>query len=229
MLRYFTKGFELIREKWCLVGVYFLLSILETAISLITKDNDLGLLWTLPTIFLFLSFSLSMPLFLVAENNKLTSGFVVKTALHNAKRLLLPALVLFIVLLIALFSLAIGVVTTQTNLKITAFLFELAKNYNPYQLIFVLTFSLLTFTPTLFSVENLGVGQSITKSITYSIKSFPFIIVVFAAYIAEWLIGGFIPRTSLLGELLLNVWAGVVALVVGAASLVYYQQRIKKL
>lgn len=218
----------MLREKWGLVTVYSLLSIFETAFSIITKDNDLGLLLILPTVFLLISFSLSMPLFLLIESNKLTSGFVVKTVLHSAKRLLLPTFVLFIVLLAALFSLALGVVTTQTNLKITAFLFEFAKIYNPYQLIFVLTFSLLTFTPTLFSVEKLGVGRSITKSINYSIKSFPFITIIFAANIIGWLVGGFIPRTSLLGELLLNAWAEVLALAVGAASLIYYEQKIKK-
>lgn len=243
MLDYFRKGFLLVNKTWPVIVVGFF------AYFLGFISPQLRVLGMLSWIGIFISwvFNLSIPRFyLDALERNLTRESFIATFMNNAKRLVIPGIVLFILMIFGLmFLLAILVMTLgpgQFDKESLVIFFSQFSPGNQYSLplgiisLFLATVAsgLFLFLPIYFSVEKIGFFRSLWQGILFVKKNLLFSFSAALIYFVFYeLIGIFLSPLMLLNQQLLysfingfvNVYIG---LIISAGSLIYYQDRKAK-
>jgi len=239
---YFIQGFSLLNRN---IDLYFL-ALLFTLISFLIQHLyklhlPIGFIITILSLVitvLSVSYSLTIPYFLSYKQigKKLDYGFLWRTILHNAKRLILPIIVLTLIAVIA-FIVIVIIVVVQLHVKIPQdfIRFLTQQGWNPWYVlfttIFTVIFSFFTFTSIFFSVENLGIFNAWMKSIAFSFKNIGFVVLIMAISVMAGFITSFtslIPFDRTLVTYLALIPTQYIHLGILASSLLFYQDRKKQ-
>lgn len=191
---YFKKGISLVNKSW---GIFLFGLILTALSSFPDLLGDSFIKRTLQAIgflliFIEFGFSFSLPVFLLArqEGKSVSFGDVLSTSLQNTKRLILPLILIFIVLIILAVLGFILVVQFIYGGNFN-FMQNTTQGFNLWNLLSVFLiglFSFITFSSIYFSLEKNGLFRSIKRSIGLSIKNLDFIAIIFVISASTFLI-----------------------------------------
>lgn len=181
-----------------------------------------------------MGFSLSIPIFLLRkqQNKSLDLQEMLSTTIQNTKRIILPAILLFIllvVLLIASFVL-VAIFLHPTKEQVPQFfqsLGNLSKGWNPYFLIPPVILSFFTFAPFFFALEHKGFFASIKDSFILSFRHLPYLAIVMLVGMISYSATSFLPVTEFWGLLLRYAISLYVSLIITASTLFYYHKAVK--
>ena len=241
---YFIQGFSLLNRN---IDLYFL-ALLFTLISFLIQHLyklhlPIGFIITILSLVitvLSVSYSLTIPYFLSYKQigKKLDYGFLWRTILHNAKRLILPIIVLTLIAVIAFIVIGIGIIVVvplhvKNPQDFVRFLTQ--QGWIPWYVlfttIFAVIFSFFTFTSIFFSVENLGIFNAWIKSIAFSFKNIEFVVLIMAISVMADFITSFtslIPFDRTFTTYLALIPTQYIHLGILASSLLFYQDRKKQ-
>lgn len=225
---YFQKGFFLANHSFDILLISFLFVLPLNLIPLMPSIQAFIVILYILLVFIYLGFSLSIPLFLESkqEQKKLDFKEVLFISLVNTKRIILPTILLFLLLVISILSFAFILQTSN----LTTFFSNLnnPSNFHPLWLFLSVFTSLLVFTPFFFALEKRGLLQSLVKSCKVVVRNFPYVLIIFVIeYVWSFALRS-IPSEVILGQLLQTIVSEYIALVTVASSLFYYQKIINK-
>lgn len=231
--KYLKQGISLTKKSLTLFWIDLAL-ILPTYIYSFFQENPA---WGFfPVIILILSvitvgFTVSLPYFLSLkqENTALQITDIFKTSFINIKRGFIQAFVLLLAFAILGNVLVLGAVV---GLKIPfdevmVFVQNLFRiqSWGFITLTIFLAFS--TFVSVYFSVEKESLFSSIKKSITTSLKHYPFVILISALSMIIPFAGSFIASDMWFLLILQTLFARYFYLIITSAILIYYQKEVK--
>ncbi|OGD86031.1 hypothetical protein A2696_04080 [Candidatus Curtissbacteria bacterium RIFCSPHIGHO2_01_FULL_41_13] len=246
---YFLNGFSLANR---ILDIYFI-SLLLTLIAFIPSflgQSIVGKISQFVTIPLFLiqfSFWMSIPLFLVDKQQNRATNYrnLSIVVLHNAKRLIIPGIILSIlfgilallVLLIAALNVAkTGSDPSQITTAIQNLIQKLLR-WNPIMISLTGLFSLFVFTSIYFSLENRGFFGSAKRSVIFSFKNLNFVLIIFLIHAIFYSLSSLFPPTFKipisvqgdLGLLIIVVLSQYMSFIIIASALLYYKNRTKEI
>mgnify|MGYP001566154337 CR=1 FL=1 len=238
IIQYLLKGFSLANRSLDILLIGFLLTITSTILGFLLSNTALEKAQSaLSFIFLFIgiSFTLSIPIFLLQKQQQKSLNYkeLIGILVKNTKRIMLPGILLFILftILLSLSLVIIAIALRPSENQVAAFFQNFGKDWQGWQLIFlipIILLSFLEFTPFFFSLENQGLWISIKNSIITAFRNLPYIGLVTLIMIITYSITSFISMGTTQGQLIRNLIAQYVNLVIAASSLFYYQSAIKK-
>ncbi|OGH48434.1 MAG: hypothetical protein A3G66_01460 [Candidatus Levybacteria bacterium RIFCSPLOWO2_12_FULL_39_17] len=246
---YFLKGFYLANRS---LDIYLLLVFLTLVAFLpsLLGQSIIGKILQFITIPLFLiqfGFWMSIPSFLVDKQQHKLINYrnLVIITLRNAKRLIVPSIILSILfgilalLLIfyAAFSYAKSGGDPSQIIRAIQNLTQSLLRWNPVFFIFPALFSFFVFTSIYFSLENKGFFGSVKRSVIFGFKNLNYIAIVFLIYAIFYSISSLFPPTfevplsaqTNLGLLIRGILGQYMFLIIVASSLLYYQSKVKEI
>ena len=246
---YFLQGFSLLNRN---IGLY-LIAVLFTLTSFIIQYLNkllyplgLGLIATVLSIvaaILSLSYSLSIPLLLSYKQQGESMDYhtLWKIIFRNAKRLIIPFMILIPIIFIALIIIGILLIINLHIKNPQQFIQLLGNNQpswnarNPSYVFFIsvlaVVFSFFTFSSIFFSIENFGIFSAWVKGVAFSFRNIGFITLVIVILLATNFISSIInllPFDRGLASYISLIPVGYIHLGVLASSLLYYQHRRAK-
>lgn len=237
---YFTKGFSLLIKNLDIYLISLVFSIILIINPLFigkipSSTNFLNVILGLVVALLSLSYSFSVPLFFnsLQQGNKLNSSYILHSTLRNAKRLMIPLVVLILGLIgLVMTSILIIILLGLNPDNIKIFTQDLSlpqsSGYTTLMVLLGVIFSLLNFTSIFFSVENLGLFTSMKKSILFSFRNLKFtlmilIITLFSNLLTFLMDPLILNQKNVLFSLIQSSVLGFVFLGTQISSLLYYQ------
>lgn len=234
VLNYFLEGFRLANRS---LEIYFILLILSLLYFYGTSfpNQPLSLVYSILSFIIFVisvSFSLSVPVFLIQkqQGNALSIPSLLSTTMVNTKRIILPGILIFTILIMFLIAtfILIGILLHPTSTQIAHFFQNFDPAWNPVVLILVIIFPFFVFTPLFFSLEKKGLLISIKHSIATCFKHLPYLILVIAIDVLSYSLNNLLPITDIGGSYLKSIISLYISFVIATSTLLYYQKRIKK-
>lgn len=231
ILDYFKKGFALTNKSWDLFAIGLLLSLLLSIPDLLGNFSGAWILQILGFLLFFITmgFSFSTAVFLSGKQEGGPIGFskILSTTMSNAKRLIFPFSLIFI-LLVILGVVSVGIIFAVYGEK--ADFAQIAQGFDRWKLlatVFVGLFSFTTFTSVYFSIEKIGFFKSIKKSISFSFQNLDFMLVVYVAtVIIDAINSSFFSNNQIWYQAFVqNIIYQYSGLVITATSLILYQNR----
>ncbi len=169
------------------LAINIVLIIIPLLIKLLPSPSVFNFLSTVLTIALLLfgtGYYFSIPLFLrLKQGNQLSVSQIFSISVHTTKRLLIPFIVLILLLALGIiFMIVLIIAIKQDPQTITNFLKSFQTTWSLTYFVVMgilgLIFSVYTFTPVYFTVENLGFFKSLKKSFTFALKNTKFFLIV---------------------------------------------------
>lgn len=228
---YFKQGSTLALKSWGIFLFGLILTLLGSFPDLLGDSFIKGTLQVIGFLLLFveMGFGFSLPVFLLARQEEKPVGFgdILSISLQNTKRLILPLILIFIVLII-LAVISFFVVVQFVYGGNFDFMRNATEGFNPWNIFFAFLiglFSFLTFSPIYFSLEKNGLFKSIKRSISLSVKHLDFIAIIFVISAVTFLISTQLLKDyqSVWQLFLRNIIYQFEALLFGAAALIFYQ------
>lgn len=233
LLKYFFEGFSLTNHN---IEIYLIGLIIVLLPSLLyAVSPNLPILNTLSPVFYLVAFGfkLSIPKFLIQKHHDKSLVFknIFSTTIQNTGKIILPAILLFIIftiLLMIAFAL-VAIFLRPTPGQISQF-FE-SWNYSnirwhPFLLFLFPIFSFFVFSPILFSLEHKGLFASIIGSIITSFHHLPYLAIVIAVDFISFAVTSFLPANEVWGSSIRYIVSSYISLVIISSTLFYYQKRI---
>jgi|SRR3989344_1624111 len=235
-LEFYKRGLKLLNKNIDLYIVAAVTVLITSSLSLM--GNGLFALISIPISLISFSYILSIPFFLrKREESKINYEFIFYTSLTNLKRLILPFIGLFL-LVVAI--LIMGAVTVVIVFKPGAEDFrQFFSNFADGRFVFhplmiiagliVTTFmSMFIFQSIYFSLEKTGVIRSFIKSFQFSLKHFKFIIpAILITYLLSqtfYIIRFFFSTLSIqLSSIMISLISEYTGLVITCAAYLYYR------
>ncbi|HBL51877.1 MAG: hypothetical protein A3D24_04685 [Candidatus Blackburnbacteria bacterium RIFCSPHIGHO2_02_FULL_39_13] len=231
ILQSFRQGFALANKNWevFLVGLIFYLTASINDLlgdSTISGFVEILVLLLLPV---FLGFYLSMPFFLLQkQQGKLELSNILSTTLQNAKRLIIPSVLLFLVMVI--FVVLFAIIASPQNIDFDAFIKDV-NNVSMWKYLVPISLigTFLSFTPIYFSIEKFGLLSSIKKSVGFSARHFNFVIPLAIFMLIYTLLPSEIVKRlpGVVGILLQSIVNNYQEIFFTAALLIFYQKATK--
>ena len=240
----FIHGFSLLNRN---IDLYLIAVLFTLFLFFIHFLNKLpfpfglinGILLVIVTV-LSLSYGLLVPLLLSYNQQRMKISYqtLLKLIVGNAKRLLIPFIILIPILFIV--STIIGAVLIITlhiknSQQLIQTLDTIQPSWNPGYFLFtsILTvlLSFLTFTSVFFSVENLGIFSAWVKSITFSFRNIRFIGLIIVISLATNFVSSvinLIPFDRAFVTYISSIPIQYIHLGVLSSSLLYYQHERDK-
>lgn len=236
LANYYSRGFALTNKN---LEVYLINLVIELPTilhSLFPKLPFSGILalFSYVMILISLGFSLSIPLFLLQkqQNKSLDFQDMLSTTFQNTKRIILPAILVFIILVVLLIvsSILVAISLHPTKEQVLQFFQSwgnLGRGWHPILLILPFTLSFFVFTPFLFALEHKGLFTSIRDGFVMCTRHLPYLVTVMFVGMISYSVISFLPGTEFWGLLLRIAINLYVSLIVAASTLFYYQQNIR--
>ncbi len=241
---YFFRGFSLLNRNIELYLIAFLFTLASFFLQYLNKlPFPLGLIisviYLIVTVF-SLSYTLSIPVLLEykQQGKSLNYNNLWKIIIQNAKRLIIPVMVLIPIATIAFVIISIIVIkslnvkNTGEFIKLIYLIYNIQLGWNPIYIIFIsiftIIFSFFIFTSIFFSIENLGIFSAWSQSITFSFKNMRFMGLVIAVALITNSVAKFIisaPFDRIFVSYLSLIPAQYVSLALISSSLLYYKDR----
>lgn len=234
LVQYFLKGFSLTNQS---LDIFFIsvLLLLPSLFSNFMPHTILGKILSALSIVLIcitIGFNLSLPVFLVQKQQKKSLDYreIIKVVLKNTKRIMLPGIALFILLIIFLILSLIltAIFIHPSREETTSFFQNIGEGWQPIFLIPVVLISFLEFTSFFFSLEHNGLLNSIKKSVLVAFNNLYYMSIVILISAISYFITGFIPIEPFWGQLARTLLGGYIGFALTASSLFYYQTVIKR-
>lgn len=235
LTNYYSQGFTLANKSSEIYLISLALSLLGILNSHSPKLPISGVMSLLGYLLVLISwsFSLSIPVFLLQKQHKKFLDFhsIFSITIQNTKRILLPAILLFalLVLLIIVSVVVFIIFINPTKEQFSQFLPNLSSLISPSHPVFLVTpviSSFFIFTPFIFALENKGLFASIKDSFAISFRHLPYLATVILIGMVTYSITSFLPITELWGLCLRIAISLYVALIVKTSTLFYYQKSI---
>lgn len=233
IINYFLSGFSLANRSLDIFLISLLFS-LPTFLSTYIQNSPLAYVPQLLNVilaFISIGFMLSLPVFLVQKQQKkaLEYRYIAKVTLKNTKRIILPVFIFFVLSVVILISsfILVAIILQPNKDQIIMFLQNIVKGWQPISLIPIILLAFLQFTSFFFSLEGIGLLSSIRKSIVATFNNLYYISIVILIGIISYTLTSSIPIETFLGQVVITVLGGYIALVLTASSLFYYQAVIK--
>ena len=233
LIQFFANGFSLTNHSldlW-LINLSFntlTSSFLNLKDKITSQNSILFLIIPFCTLLLNLSYNLSLPIFLQQKlsGKKLNYQELFKVVVTNAKRIVLPVIVLLVlfmmfVLLLALFIMVFFNPSTEYLLELKQYLKN--SDGNPFFVLSTILLSLFTFTPFFYSLENITLLTSLKKSVVMAFKNSRFIIVIVFINIVIGFLRSLIQANFLFRNIFGTLLISYINLIITASALFYYQ------
>lgn len=228
LIGYFKKGFALTNKSWDLFAIGLVLSLLFSIPDLL---GDFYGKWVLQilgflTFLIAMGFSFSTAAFLLDKQKGKRIGLsnILSITMGNAKRLILPLLLVFILFIFGVVFMIIifGAFGAKPDFsQITQGRWRLLVT------VCMGLFSFTSFTSIYFSIEKNGFFKSTKKSIMFGFKNLDFILFVYIATVTVYAIhNSFFNNNQIWYQILLrSILNQYSELVITATSLILYQNR----
>lgn len=233
---YFRSGTKLANKNI----IIYLIGLALSLTSLLPNASRNGLLSILYLFFLYVSFAygMSIPLFLVQkqQNKSLEVHNLLNSVFKQAKRLVIPTIVFFIlfpfliflpVLIVLINTAGWGIEPGQIAIS-TQNMINYMKVWNPIYVVFVTLYSFFVFVPIYFSLEEKGIFTSITRSAMFCCKHLNYFALVVVINLVTSFISNYI--SILLGNttttlLISTPLVQYINFIVLASSLLFFQDK----
>jgi hypothetical protein len=228
-LDYLRRGLSLANKSWGILLFGLILTLLSSIPELLKDSFIKGVLQAVGFLlaFVWFGFSYSLPVFLLSrqEGKSVNFGDILSTSLQNTKRLILPLILIFVIILAVVGFILIVEIFYGGNFN---FMQNTTVGFNPWNIFLAFLIGLLAFlifSPIYFSLEKNGLVKSIKRSISLSVKHLDFIAIIFIISASTFLISTQLLKDyqSVWQLLLRGVLNQFEALLLGAAALIFYQ------
>lgn len=230
IFQYFLKGFSLTNQSF---DIFIIALFFGSLIYLpdLSENLQVDLLYGL-LLLILMGFNLSLPVFLLQkqQRQKLNYGEMLQVITNSIKRLLIPAVILFVVfiLLFIISAVLVGLFLQPSNSQVTNFFQNIGQpGAQPIFMLLIVPLTFLAFTPFFFSLENKNLLISIRQSIQVSFKNLYFVGILMVINIIYYFLIRFLPG-DFWGQAVTTVLAGYTTLFLTASTLFYYQTRVQK-
>lgn len=235
LLNYFSQGFTLANKSFEVYLVTLILIVMSSINAFIPKPpwpEAISTVYFIISTLLYFGFSLSTPVFLREKQHGKALNFrtVFLTTLQNTKRILLPGIVLFIIMIaLGIFSMFI-IYTSNNKEQIIQSLRSIGtlNGRDPISLISFALTSFFVFTSFFFSLDNKNLLISIKNSIVTSFKHLSYILIIAVISIISTILVSFIPLDKPWLIFLKDSISSYIGFIIIASTLSYYQKVIKK-
>lgn len=236
VFNYFRSGFKLANKNILIYLIGLVLS-LTSFLDNVTRNTLLNIL-SLFFLFIIAAYEMSIPVFLVQAQKDKALGFnnLLKTVFKQAKRLVLPAIILliaipvifiFLVLIVLFATGGRGIEQGQIAVAIQNMI-NYMRVWNPAYVLIVSLYSLFVFVPIYFSLEEKGVFTSMVRSVVFGSKHLNFLLLVILIQSLSSFISYNIPvltGNTAITMFAKGAWAQYINFIVLIASLLFFQDK----